>query len=231
MHRDGQVICKLSDMNPIWEALSEEQRKIATGQIEVLHFEKNDIIHREGDIPTHIMMLVSGKVKIYKEGIGQRQQILRLIKPYDLFSYRAIVAGDRYNAFASAIDTCVVYRLPKECFMDLLEHNSAFCLNIMQRIAQDLAQQEVLTVHLTQKHIRARLAEALLSLKQEYGTEADGSIAICLSREDIANMSNMTTSNAIRTLSQFVQEGLIRLCGRKIFILQDPELNKISRLG
>ena len=52
-----------------------------------------------------------------------------------------------------------------------------------------------------------------------------------LPREDLANMSNMTTSNAIRTLSQFAQEGLLTLNGRHIQILDEKELEKISRLG
>ena len=47
----------------------------------------------------------------------------------------------------------------------------------------------------------------------------------------MANLSNMTTSNAIRTLSTFVQEGLIALDGRKIKILNEAALQKTSRMG
>ena len=50
-------------------------------------------------------------------------------------------------------------------------------------------------------------------------------------REDLANMSNMTTSNAIRTLSQFAQENLLAIDGRRIQILNVKALEKISRLG
>ena len=80
--------------------------------------------------------------------------------------------------------------------------------------------------------IYGRLAEGILFLKDSYGTEEDGStLCICPSREDMANLSNMTTSNAIRTLSVFVQERLISLDGRKIKILNEPALQKISRMG
>ena len=54
---------------------------------------------------------------------------------------------------------------------------------------------------------------------------------IYLSREDIASMSNMTTSNAIRTLSSFAVENMIAIDGRKIRIMQDEELRKVSKLG
>jgi CRP-like cAMP-binding protein len=85
---------------------------------------------------------------------------------------------------------------------------------------------------LTQKHIRGRLAETLLTLKTTYGLDEDGvTIAMYMAREDLANMSNMTTSNAIRTLSQFASEGIISLDGRKIKLLDEGELTRISRLG
>ena len=75
-------------------------------------------------------------------------------------------------------------------------------------------------VSLTQKHVRGRLVESLLMLGRIYGFEADGkTINASLSRNDIAHLSNMTTSNAIRTLSNLASEGNIKIKGRKITIL------------
>ena len=88
------------------------------------------------------------------------------------------------------------------------------------------------TMNLTQKHIRGRLAEALLLMKEKYGVEEDGmTLAVYLSREDLAHLSNMTTSNAIRTLSAFAQEGVIAIDGRKIKFINVDELQTISDRG
>jgi CRP-like cAMP-binding protein len=85
---------------------------------------------------------------------------------------------------------------------------------------------------LTQKHIRGRLAEALTLLIDSYGYEDDGeTLKIYLAREDIANLSNMTTSNAIRTLSSFVQEKTITVDGRRIKIMNETALRNISKFG
>ncbi|MEG1998876.1 MAG: helix-turn-helix domain-containing protein, partial [Bacteroidales bacterium] len=86
-------------------------------------------------------------------------------------------------------------------------------------------------VSLTQKHIRGRLAEALFTLRDFFGTDSDGCLDAHLSREDLANMSNMTTSNAIRTLSSFSKENLIKVSGRYIKIIDDDKLSKISKFG
>jgi CRP-like cAMP-binding protein len=87
-------------------------------------------------------------------------------------------------------------------------------------------------VNLTQKHIRGRLAESLIVLRDNYGYEDDNStLSIYMGREDLANLSNMTTSNAIRTLASFVNEKIIIVDGRRIKILDEPMLRKISKYG
>lgn len=56
-------------------------------------------------------------------------------------------------------------------------------------------------------------------------------LKICLPREDIANLSNMTTSNAIRTLSNFASEGILELSGKQIKITNMEALEKVSDMG
>ncbi len=64
----------------------------------------------------------------------------------------------------------------------------------IRQLSIDLGISDERTVSLTQKHIRGRLAESLIFLKESYGLEEDGStLSIYLSREDLANLSNMTT--------------------------------------
>ena len=69
-------------------------------------------------------------------------------------------------------------------------------------------------------------------LLDHYGYEDDNStLKIYMAREDLASLSNMTTSNAIRTLSTFVNDKIIVVDGRRIKIINEPMLRKISKLG
>ena len=220
------------DNDPLWAALTSEERQTVQKESTIVRYGKNEQIYREEDIPEAVMLLVSGKVRIYKEGIGQRPQIIRMLKPHELFAYRAVIAGDGFNTSASAFEDSVVYRLPKDTFLRIIRNNSEFCFRMMVIMAKNLAFSELQTVNLTQKHIRGRLAESLLTLKNKYGVDDDGvTISMYMSREDLANLSNMTTSNAIRTLSQFASEGIVGIDGRKIKLLNEPALTRISRLG
>jgi CRP/FNR family transcriptional regulator, polysaccharide utilization system transcription regulator len=196
------------------------------------NYKKGEIIFKEGDKPTGLICLSEGKVKVFKEGVGGREQIVRMAKPVGFIGYRALFAEENHTATAVAIEDSIICNINKETIYKLLRSNSELCLSIIKAFATELGFSNNRTVTLTQKHIRGRLAESLIFLKDTYGFEDDNStIKIYLSREDIANLSNMTTSNAIRTLSTFAGEGVIGIDGRKIKILDLPKLEKISELG
>lgn len=232
MRKGQEDFGKLWELNPTWDLLTPDQKSFIDSHSEIKKYRKNEMIHREGDAPTHIMMVVAGTIRLSKEGVGQRVQIIRLLRPHDMFGYRSVIAGDKHSSCASTLEATVVYRVHREAFLQVVQENNAFCFGVLTAMARDLAISESRTVNLTQKHIRGRLAESLLTLRQTYGLDEDGAtIAMYMAREDLANMSNMTTSNAIRTLSQFATEGLISIDGRKIQLLDEEELTRISRLG
>ncbi|KAB2884394.1 MAG: Crp/Fnr family transcriptional regulator [Paludibacter sp. 47-17] len=222
----------IDEIMTVWDVLTPDERQFLRTNYTVHHFKKNEMIQIEGEIPTHMMVLESGKAKVYKEGVGSRAQIIRMLKPGEHFGYRAIIASEPYNTNVSAFEASTVYMIKADIFISILKNNNAFCYRFLEEMATDLGASDARTVNLTQKHIRGRLAEALLMLKNRYGMEEDGAtISIYLSREDLANLSNMTTSNAIRTLSNFVNEHIIAMDGRKLKIIDEEQLIRISKMG
>ena len=222
-------IDKIGDM---LDTLTESQRSELLDHISIVKYKKNDVIYREGDLPTNLLCLISGKVKIYKEGVGGRFQIMRVVGETEYFAYRAYMAGEPFITAAAAFEPCVVLKVPLGIVIKMIQENAALGWFFIQRLAQDLGLSDERTVNLTQKHIRGRLAESLLFLRDSYGMEEDGcTLSIYLSREDLANLSNMTTANAIRTLSAFTAERLVATDGRKIKILDTQGLERISKIG
>lgn len=218
-------------MPELWELLSEPQRRELAANLRMRVFEKNDIIYSENDTPQYFMCLLTGKVKVYKDGCG-RNQIIRMINQSEYFAYRAAFAGEDYQTSASAFERCTVCMIPIELIKRLMNKNNRLAVFFIVSLSKMLGTADLLTVSLTQKHIRGRLAESLINLKTKYGVEEDGStLSIYLSREDLANMSNMTTSNAIRTLSSFAAEKLIAIDGRKIRLIEEHALRNISKMG
>ena len=216
----------------VFSVLLPEEKDLLRKTHSCAFYRKGEIIFKEGDKPTSLICLSEGKVKVFKEGVGGREQIVRMAKPVSFIGYRALFAEENHTATAVAIEDSVACIIDKDIVYKLLRTNSDLSLSIIKSFATELGFSNNRTVTLTQKHIRGRLAESLIFLKDTYGFEEDGqTIKIYLSREDVANLSNMTTSNAIRTLSTFAQEGVISIDGRKIRILEPAKLERISDLG
>ena len=216
----------------IFSTLTPEEKADLRDNITLTFYKKNEFIFTEGEKPMGFLFLKEGKVIIYKEGVGGREQIIRMTKPLGLLGYRALLAGEPHIGTAITNEDSTVCMVSPEYFYNKLLKNPAFSLRLLQTLSKELGFSNARTVNLTQKHIRGRLAESLLLLKEKYGWENDGAtLKVYLSRDDIANLSNMTSSNAIRTRSTFAGEKVIAIDGRKIRILDIHRLEKISRQG
>lgn len=233
MRESKNKLCDCFDkIKTLFTVLSEEELDFLSHHHACLQIRKNEIIYKEGERPNGLICLSDGKVKIYKEGFGGRDQIVRLAKPVGFIGYRALFAEENYLASAMALEPSVICIIEKDAFYEVLKKNPMLSLQIIKSLATELGFSNSRTVTLTQKHVRGRLAESLLVLLETYGFEEDGqTIGAYLSREDLASLSNMTNSNAIRTLRQFEQENVISIDGRKIKILNLSKLERISELG
>lgn len=220
------------DLSEIWTVLDNDEKRKIIDSFTIHEFKKNQLIYAEGEEPEFLWCLLQGKVKKFKDGVGGRVQILRLIRSVQYFGYRAYFAREPYNSSASAFEQSVVGTLPMTLVEEMINHNTKLAWFFIHELSHNLGGSDTRIVNLTQKHIRGRLAEALVVLRDHYGYEDDGmTLRIYMAREDLANLSNMTTSNAIRTLSTFVDEKLITVDGRRICILNEPMLRKISKHG
>lgn len=216
----------------LWQPLTDSQKEFLVKNFTIQKYKKNEVIYCEGETPKSLMCLLSGKVKIYKDGVGGRSQIIRVIKNKEYFAYRAYFAQENFVTAAAAFEPCTICHIPMEAIVSLIMENAELAMFFIRQLSIDLGISDERTVSLTQKHIRGRLAESLIFLKDTYGVEEDGfTLSIYLSREDLANLSNMTTSNAIRTLSNFAAEKLIAIDGRKIKLIEEEKLKKISKIG
>ncbi len=223
---------KLEELTSIWKILTKEEKEILRQNYDVKEFKKGDIIYQEGEKPTYLMCVVEGQVKIFRNGFGGREQIVRIITPVSYFGYRAHLAKEDYVTSAVVQCRTVIFFIPLKSFDIILNQNIKFSQTFLKFLAADLGIADFRVANLVQKHVRGRLAESILFLKDNYGCEADGAtLVVSMTREDLSGLSNMTTANGIRTLSQFVSEGIVEVNKRKIKILDEEKLLNISHFG
>ncbi len=225
-------IIPIDQLNPMWEVITPEERMYLRENTRMRRYRKGDVIYRMGDIPHYMICIISGCVKIYSNGIGGRSQIVRFVKRTENFGYGAAFAQTPYTTTAAAIENTEAYLVPVSVMRQIVQANNKLAIHFVRAMAKELCLDDARIVSLTQKHIRGRLAESIIVLRDNYGCDSHNHTLNCrLSREDLANYSNMTTANAIRTLSSFVNEGIIELKGRYITIVDEEALQKISKMG
>lgn len=66
------------DMSDMWSILMPEEKRLVTDNFTIHSFKKNQFVYREGDEPEYLWTLLKGKIKKFKDGVGGRQQIIRL---------------------------------------------------------------------------------------------------------------------------------------------------------
>ena len=220
-------------MSSLYKLLTDRQKEKFLSEAGAYKFNAGNDIYDISSRSRLLYCVQNGKVKEYMNLPGcERDQIIRVVGEGEYFGYRSYLAGENFSTRAVAIGPCEVVAIPLECLGLLLKSNHEVALMFIRMLATDLGHAHLKAISMTQKHLRGRLAETLLHLNSTYGLEADGStLSIYLSREDLANMSNMSTSNAIRTLSALSSEHAIAIDGRKIKIIDEEMLRYISKLG
>lgn len=212
------------------DALTDEDKKELLDACVIKVFKKDEPFYQVGDIARYFFFMVHGCARIYRGGVTERHQIIRLLKAGDCFSYRAAFSNQNYVTGAAPFTECTLCMIPVDAMMRVMHRNVNACMFYVKQLSKDLSLPVTMLINLTQKHVRGRLADALLALANYYGYEDDGNtIAICVTREDIACLANMTTANAIRTLSTFMNEGLIEIDKRRIKLLDKKKLELASK--
>lgn len=195
-------------------------------------YQKGQLIFQESHRPQGLYCIYTGKVKIYKLGDEGRDQIVRLAGKGDILGYRSLLSGEPYSASATALEDTEVCHIPKETFFDLLKQNSELAIGVIKTLTEDLKQAELRLTNISQKHVRERIAETLLMLKESYGFEKDNmTINAILGRTDIGSIAGTTTETTIRMLSDLNKEGLIKLFGKKIQILNLAKLLQVANIA
>ncbi len=189
---------------------------------------KGDVIFEEGESLNGVYCVRDGICKLTKLSANGKDQIIKLVVKGELLGQRSLISEERTNLRATALNDMELCFIPKAEIMNDLQKNNNFTMDVLHHMANDLKEADDIIVNMAQKSVRQRLAEALISINESFGTNADGTLSVLLSREDFASIVGTATESAIRVLSQFKKEGLISTIGKYIKIEDLEGLRRIE---
>ena len=221
--------CQLLDQSSFKGLDSSELHEVSHSKTCVF-FKKGQVLMHEGSRPNGVYCLHTGKTKIYRLGTEGKEQIIRFAKDGDLIGYRSLLSGENLSASISALEDTHACFVPKSTLFKMIETNPRFSLDMMKLTCHELGEAGKLITNLAQKTVRERLAEVLLIIHRTFGEDEEGNLDVSLTREEIANMVGTATESVIRLLSEFKDDGLVTIKGRKITLNDRASLVKIGNV-
>ena len=192
-------------------------------------FKKGDVIIEAGKPIENFIYLKSGLVKLYKQDENEKGQIIMIAKPFDFVNLLSVFSDTNYNYSVTALEDSVTCNLDLDHIKNMIRTNGEFALSIMKKISKvsDTIILESLTVR--KKNIHGRVAYILLFFADHI--YEDKYFELPLNRREIAEFIGKTTENVIRTLSEFRKDGIIKIFGKFIEIVDKEKLQQISDFG
>lgn len=227
---DKYCVCASCDFREIVFAYLDEVaiQELCNNKDE-LSFRKGEIINHEGEKITDFKYLKSGLVKLYRRTTTGEEQVITITRPFEFVSNMSIFSEDRYKYSVSAVEDSVVCVVNLDFIKGLFMKNGGFAMGLLTKISKINDKIINQTLDLRQKNLVGRVAFVLLYFTKEIYNSMVFDLPI--SRKEIADYIGMSTANVIRTISDFKKDGIIKVFGKTIEIVDINKLELISKRG
>ncbi|GAB3857956.1 response regulator [Hymenobacter terrigena] len=185
---------------------------------------KKQEVYAEGDDPTRLYFVKTGRVKTVRRTPGGKELITGVYGPGEFFGYLPLLEQGPHADTALVLDDATLLYIPKADFMALLHRNAAVGQQFVRLLAGRVSEREEQLLGMAYGSIRRRVADTLLRLHEQAGAAPEATIQ--LSRDDMAAVVGTAPESLIRTLSEFRQSGLIELTNQGIKLLRPEKLRQ-----
>jgi CRP-like cAMP-binding protein len=190
---------------------------------------KKEVIYSEGDICQGVFIVLKGKVKEYKSHDLGKDLILRVRGKGSMMAFVSLLQGDIHLDNAQALEPSEIMYVPRDSFFLFFESQPKMMLELIRLMSGSLVFERERAVTLAYSSVRKRTATALLRLKTKFHNgNPDVLFTMPISRDDLAAMVGTATESVIRTLSDFKEEGLIKIQGSAITIVNEDKLRRMK---
>ena len=191
-------------------------------------FVKGDSIIKQGTYSTNVAFLRTGLAKMHLAG-PSREQITRLVKAPSYLGLPTTF-GDKINQYSvAAITEAEVCYIDINTFRKILKGNDQFSYEIILELCRNELESFRKCANRTQKQSRGNLADVLLEFSDRI-FQSDTFI-LPLSQSEMGNMVDSSRESISRILSEFDRDGILKMTGKQIEILNKKSLILISQNG
>lgn len=190
-------------------------------------YKKKQVIYSEGNHPSRLFYVLSGKVRTFKMNDDGKELVVGLYNEGDFLGHIALLEGGTYKDTAEALADTELAIIPKSDFEALINNNPVVAQKLIQLLARNITEMEQQLLNLAYSSLRKKVAEALVALYKKYNPKGEEGFAIDLSRENLAAIAGTAKESMIRTLGDFKDEKLIDIKDGAIVVLNIKKLENL----
>jgi CRP/FNR family transcriptional regulator len=204
---DDDLLRKL----PFFRRLSPAVRARVAAMSRLKAHERGDLIFAEGDPSDAFIVIVSGRVKVFKSTPAGKEIILEIFGAGDPLGAVAVYEGAPFMASALALEPTEILRIDEGPFLRFLEEDPAFVRGLLSGLTIRLAELTRRLAELSGARVEARFARLFLKLCDQIGTAGRGGtfVPMPLSRQELADLTGTTIETAIRIMSRWQKEDVL----------------------
>jgi CRP-like cAMP-binding protein len=221
---------------PIWylktcdlfERLSDDEAERLNRRALVRRFKKKAVVYAPTDGGQTVLVLATGRVKIYDLTFEGRETILAFVEPGELFGELAAFDGQPRQEFAEAVEDSEVLAIPGADFMALLESRADLALSVTKLVGLRRKRIEARLRSILFLPSRPRLIRVLVELLETHGERngARWAIRFPLSHQDLAGLIGVTRETVTLTLGQLQAEGLVAVERKRVILIDLERLRR-----
>jgi len=190
-------------------------------------FKKKQTIYMEGNHPSKLFYVVSGKVKTYLRNDDGKELIVGLYNEGDFLGYRALMENKTYKETAEALDDTELALIPRSEFDQLLGSNPAVMKKFVEILARSVEENQEQLLALAYNSLRKKVADTLVTLNRKYNPENNSSFLIDMSRDNLAAIAGVAKESLIRMLGELKDELILEIEGSRIRIIDYRRLEQM----
>jgi CRP/FNR family transcriptional regulator len=212
-----------------FDKLTQEQRVFLNQNSVKIKYKKGEIICKQGGFVSHVMYMEKGLAKVFLEN-GSNSLVLRITPDRNFLGLASVSEEHSYFPYsAMAYIDSEIRQIEVNAFRSLMAQNFEFTREIIDILASNSLQIYGRFFCFTYKQAFGRLADILLCLADRIFKNCEFDLP--LSRKELAELSGMSPETVIRMLKEFNDEGLIRMDGKSIEVLDYKRIKQISETG
>ena len=186
--------------------------------------QRGEMLFREGEKSEGFYVMQTGAVSIYKVTPYGREQIICVFRPPESFAEVTLATVDSYPANGVALEPSQVILVNKTRFRDLIRRRPELSLHMLGSMSLHLKHLVQSLQDLKGRQIEHRLAEWLLRQSSSASPDAPAGIELQVSKKVLAGQLGVTSETLSRTFARFRDEGLIKVNGSHIQLLDAVRL-------